>query len=362
MKRIKVELDLRSYEIIIGRSIIGMLGKILRKIKLPKYTFIITNQKISSLYSKSIRDSLERAGFKLNFFEVPDTERSKSFKQIKRLLTEIVLWGREKQLFIVGFGGGVIGDTSGFCASVYKRGIPYIQIPTTLLAQIDSAIGGKTAIDLPVAKNMIGTFYQPKLVFSDILFLSTLNKAQLRSGLAEAIKYGVIKDGLLFEFIEREYPKLLNLDLNLLEKLVFLCSKIKAEIVSKDEREEKGIRTRLNFGHTIGHAIETASKFKTYSHGEAISVGMILASEISYHLGLLDRDSLSRIENIIFRVGLPTNLKGLKLEDILSSQAFDKKFIGKRNRFVLPVRIGKVIIYEDVPLRLIKKVISKRLL
>lgn len=362
MKEIKVELGLRRYEIIIGRGIIGMLGEILRKIKLPKYAFIVTNQKIRSLYAKFIRESLEKAGFKLKFFEVPDTERSKSFKQVKRLLTELVLWGREKQLFIVGFGGGVIGDITGFCASVYKRGIPYIQIPTTLLAQIDSAIGGKTAIDLPVAKNMIGTFYQPKLVFSDILFLSTLNRAQLRLGLAEAIKYGVIKDKQLFEFIEREYLKLLNLDLNLLEKLVFLCSKIKAEIVSKDEREEKNIRTHLNFGHTLGHAIETASKFKTYSHGEAISVGMILASEISYHLGFLDKDSLCRIENIISRVGLPTNLRGLKLEDILSAQLFDKKFVGKKNRFVLPVKIGRTIVYENVPLKLIRKLIYRRLL
>lgn len=359
-RTVKVKLDLRSYDVIVGRNIISFLGKILKEKKLFKYAFIITNQRISSLYSKFIRETLERSGFKFKFSKIPDTEKSKSFDQVKKLLKEIILFGRKRDVFIVALGGGVVGDISGFLASIYKRGIPYIQIPTTLLSQIDSGIGGKTGIDLPFAKNMVGTFYQPRFVFSDPSFLSTLSKREIRSGLAEAIKYGVIKDRGLFEFIERNYSNLINLDLNLLERLVYFCSKIKAEIVSRDEKEEKGIRTHLNFGHTIGHAIEAASKFSKYSHGEAISIGMICASLISHYLGLLDRDSLNRIENILSLVGLPVNLRGLKLEDILKAQSFDKKIISGRNRFVLPTKIGKVIIYKNVPLNLIRRVIKER--
>lgn len=359
MKKIRVNLGLRSYDIIIGKNIIGRLGKILKEKNLPEYAFIITNHKIRLLYSKFIRDSLERSGFKFKFSEIPDTEKSKSFNQVKKLLKEIILFGRKKEIFIIALGGGVVGDLSGFVSSIYKRGIPYVQIPTTLLSQIDSAIGGKTGIDLAVAKNLVGTFYQPRLVFSDLSFLSTLSKRNLRSGLAEAIKYGVIKDRNLFEFIERNYSNLLDLDLNLLERLVYLCSKIKADIVSKDEREEKEIRTHLNFGHTIGHAIEAASKFRIYSHGEAISLGMICASKISHYLGFLDKDYLRRIENILSCVRLPVRIKNLRLSDILEAQSFDKKFISGRNRFILPERIGKVRIYEDVPLRLIRRVIKE---
>ena len=238
--------------------------------------------------------------------------------------------------------------------------MPYIQIPTTLLAQVDSAIGGKVAIDLEVGKNLAGAFYQPGLVFSDVSLLKSLPGKDLIAGMAEVIKYAVIKSPRLFEFLEANYSKLLKKDKTALQYIISTCSMIKAGVVEKDERDNKDVRIILNFGHTVGHAIEASAGYsKSYSHGQAIALGMISASFISKKLGLLDESGYLRIKGLIKKIGLLTTLKDLYIKDISLALAHDKKFIHGTNRFVLPVRIGKTVIRENIPNQLIKEAISE---
>ncbi|MDD5255652.1 MAG: 3-dehydroquinate synthase, partial [Candidatus Omnitrophica bacterium] len=255
----------------------------------------------------------------------------------------------------------VIGDLSGFIASVYKRGVPYIQVPTTLLAQVDSAIGGKTALDLTEAKNMVGAIYQPRLVVSDISLLKTLDRRQVNSGLAEAVKYGIIKDKALFSYLEKHYRQACELKTRETEHVVSRCSRIKAAVVREDEREEKGIRTILNFGHTIGHALEAATGFNRLNHGEAIAVGMLASLEISAELGLIKQALVQRVEDLIRAIGLPVKAGKLPMQKVLDALQHDKKFKGRRNRFVLSSGIGKTLIKEGIGLAEIKKALKKRL-
>jgi 3-dehydroquinate synthase len=254
----------------------------------------------------------------------------------------------------------VIGDLGGFVASIYKRGIPYIQIPTTLLAQVDSSIGGKTAVDLSEGKNLVGAFYQPRLVFSDVKFIASLDERQMRSGLAEVIKYAAIKDRKLFGYLELNYKNILRRKISALEHIVQCCSAIKAGIVSVDEREERGLRTMLNFGHTVGHAIEAAARYKGYTHGEAIALGMLVACDISNRLDYLNTASCARIESLICNSGLPVKVRGVVMRDIISAHYRDKKFIGSRNRFVLLEAIGRAKIVQNVPLKVITASLKER--
>ncbi|MEE8360067.1 MAG: 3-dehydroquinate synthase, partial [Candidatus Omnitrophota bacterium] len=287
--------------------------------------------------------------------KVPDTEKSKSNLQVVRVIESIVKIDKGRGIFIISLGGGVVGDLSGFVASIYKRGVPYIQIPTTLLAQVDSAIGGKVAIDLTSAKNLVGAFYQPRLVVSDISMLRSLPARQIRSGLGEIIKYGIIKDLKLFSYLEENIYRIKRLNKDALEYIITRSSAIKAQVVHLDEYDNRGIRASLNFGHTIGHALETACGYsKLYSHGEAVALGMVAASRIAVQLGLLEDISLKRIIKLLKEAGLPTEISSrLKTEKIMKAQTHDKKIIRGVNRFVLPVKIGRTRIYEDIPRRLI---------
>ena len=293
---------------------------------------------------------------------MPDTEKSKSLTQLEKLIGKIVNFDKKRPPFILAFGGGVIGDLAGFAAAIYRRGVPCIQIPTTLLSQVDSAIGGKVGIDLPQGKNLIGAFYQPRLIYSNITLLKSLPLLQIKEGLAEVIKYGVIYDANLFKFLEKKYNKVLSLDLATLNHIVYKSSLIKAKIVSMDERETRGRRTILNFGHTVGHAIEAASSYsKKCTHGQAISVGMLCAAYISYKLGLANKGLLERIETLIGQVGLPRTVSGVNLSNILKAQEHDKKFIHGLNRLVLPERLGQVVVKEDIPLSLIREAVKSRM-
>jgi 3-dehydroquinate synthase len=229
------------------------------------------------------------------------------------------------------------------------------------LAQVDSAIGGKTAVDLEEGKNLVGAFYQPSLVFSDVALLKSLDIRQVRTGLAEIIKYGVIKDAAFFSYLENNLKSILKLNPKILEFIVARSSKIKAEIVSIDEREEKGIRTILNFGHTIGHAIEAATGYRRYTHGEAVSLGMLVALDISEELGFISKSLLKRVESLIESAGLPLVIKSVSLKSILSASQRDKKFIGAKNKFVLVTGLGKTKIVENLSLRIVKQAIKRRL-
>ncbi|HPM42518.1 MAG TPA: 3-dehydroquinate synthase, partial [Candidatus Omnitrophota bacterium] len=268
----------------------------------------------------------------------------------ERVLERIASRDTFKKVFIIALGGGVAGDLAGFLASVYKRGVPYVQIPTTLLAQVDSSIGGKVALDLPVAKNMVGSFYQPRMVISDTDVLKTLPRRQLANGMAEIIKYGIIKDPGLFTYLEKNYRRVLSADPRALEYVIGRSAAIKAAIVSKDEYDTTGLRAILNYGHTIGHAVEATSGYSgRYSHGEAVAVGMICAARISHILGMLNEKTLTRITALIKNCGLPTSLKGVSLPAIVKASRHDKKFVNKKTRLVLPKAIGKVKIVEGVP-------------
>lgn len=361
MRTIKLNLDKRSYTIVVGYDIINSIGKFITKLNIGLDGYVITNAAIKSSYGCLLKKSLKRSNLNIKFKTVPDTEKSKSIKTLSSIISGIAKFDKKKRIFIIAFGGGVVGDLSGFIASVYKRGIPYIQIPTTLLAQVDSSIGGKTGIDLPEGKNLVGAIYQPRLVFSDVKLLKTLDQRQIRAGLAEVIKYAVIKDGLLFNYLEKNYKSILNLKPKALEYIVNCCSNIKADIVEQDEREEKGIRTILNFGHTVGHAIEAAANYKSYNHGEAVSLGMLVALDISSSLNLTNQSTVKRIERLVKAVNLPARIKGISLQRIINAHYHDKKFIGSKNRFVLIKSIGKAKIAENIPLRIIKEAIEKRL-
>jgi len=361
MKIIKLDLKKRSYNIVVGCNIINLLGANLRKLKLGSCAYVITNAAIKNKYGRILNAILKRSGFQVKFKLVKDSEKSKSLESAYVVIKDITLFDRKREIFIVAFGGGVIGDLAGFVASIYKRGTPYIQVPTTLLAQVDSAIGGKTALDLSQGKNLVGTFYQPRLVFSDVAILRTLTPRQLKAGLAEIIKYGIIKDPRLFNYLEKNYKGVLGLKSNVLEFIVSRCSDIKAKVIQQDEREEKGIRTILNFGHTIGHAIEAAGNYKRYNHGEAIALGMLVASDISNLSGLLDIKTARRIESLIEKAGLPTKIKRINFSDIINAHYRDKKFIGGKNRFVLIKDIGKTEISRNIPLQIIKAALDLRI-
>ena len=359
MKRIRLHLGSRSYPIIIGSRIAGRLGACVKRLAIGDSAYIISNARLHRRYGRALSDSFVRAGIAVKFRLVPDTEKSKSLATVTALIDAIARFEKKRRIFIVAFGGGVVGDLAGFVASIYKRGLPYIQVPTTLLAQVDSSIGGKTAVDLCYGKNLVGSFYQPRIVFSDTHFLGTLGTRQLGNGLAEIIKYAAIKDPRLFTYLERHYGALLKAQQPALEFTVSRCSAIKAKIVEQDEKEEKGIRTILNFGHTIGHAIEAAGGYKGYGHGEAIALGMLAACSIGTHMGLTDQKTSRRVKGLIEAAGLPAVIAGLPPKRILTAHYRDKKFIGTKNRFVLLSGIGKAEVVENIPLAMIKKAIQE---
>ncbi len=359
MNKIKLALKENSYDIHVGYKILEKLGTIIKPLNVGHDAVVITNPGILRRYKNSISSGLEREKFSAKFLVVPDGERSKSAEQAFKLLNQIAAYDVGRKIFILAFGGGVVGDLAGFVASVYKRGIPYIQIPTTLLAQIDSAIGGKVAIDLPVGKNLVGSFCQPRAVVSDVAVLSTLSERQIRNGLAEAIKYGVITDKNLFNYLEKDYKDILSLKPAALIKLVTVCSRIKADVVKRDEKETKGIRTILNFGHTLGHAIESAGRYNQYQHGEAIAIGIHAAALISVNLQLFSRVQLKRLKDLIQAVGLPLYFKKISTSDILKAMRHDKKFVAGKNRFVLARDIGKVQVVMDIPLKIIEAALKE---
>lgn len=359
MKTISVSLKENPYKILIGLDILSFIGKHIKPLDIGKDAVIITTEVIKGLHGKTLTDSLKRHGFSVKEFIVPDGEQSKSANVAINLIEKIARYDVFKKIFVVAFGGGVIGDLAGFVAAVYKRGVPYIQVPTTFLAQIDSSIGGKVAVDLSVGKNLMGAFYQPRLVFSDVSVLKTLDKHQIQNGFAEAIKYGIIYDLSLFKSIEENYLKALEGNKAVLSNIVGRCSQIKTEVVLADEKETKGIRTILNFGHTIGHAIEAAGAFRQYEHGQAIAIGMRMATDISFQLGMVTEVTAGRINRILSQVGLPEKVTNQSLANILKLMKHDKKFISGKNRFVLVSRIGKVKVVEDLPMELIKSSIKK---
>jgi 3-dehydroquinate synthase len=356
MRKVRVILGNTSYDIHIGSGILRQSGNQLRKQGFSGKLTIITNPTVKALYGKAIEQSLLSAGFTVTFLTIPDGEEQKSLETAGKLYLELASKHVERTTPILALGGGVIGDLAGFVAATYKRGAPLIQIPTTLLAQVDSSIGGKVAVNHGQLKNEVGAFYQPRLVISDINILATLTPKALGDGLAEVIKYGVIRDNRLFSYLEENMDKIKLSDTPSLEEVVFRSAVIKAEVVAKDERD-LGLRAFLNYGHTVGHAVESALDFRV-SHGEAVAIGMLAAARISREMGILATGELVRLEILITKAGLPTKAPNLDLERLVSVMKHDKKVQKGRVRFILPRSLGEVFITDDVNLSLVKQVLA----
>jgi len=356
MAKIKVNLGLRSYDIIIGRNIISTLPGRLEKLRLFKSRpVVVTNDKVYKIYGEFLKKQLINCPQPL-FLMVPDSEKAKSWPVLSNVLKTIVESNRGKNIFLIALGGGVVGDLTGFLAAIYKRGIPYIQLPTTLLAQVDSSIGGKVAVDLSWGKNLIGAFYQPKIVISELRFLDTLPDKEIRCGLSEVVKCGII-DGKLFDFLETNRRSIASSGRML--EIVKRCARLKADIVAKDEFDSKDVRIVLNLGHTIGHAMESALKYTAITHGEGVAVGLIAESIIAHKMGFLSRSSLQRITDLIINLKcLPGIPKKISITDIMQHLPYDKKVKFDQLRFVLPVGIGKVRIVAGLDNRVIKSSIK----
>lgn len=355
MQEVAVELKERSYKIIIGRKVIQKLGLRLKEFR-PSNVAIISNKTIFSLYRDVVLKSISECGLTPEVFLIPDGEEYKDLLWASYLYGELLNARFDRDSLLVAFGGGVVGDITGFVASTYMRGIKYIQVPTTLLAQVDSSVGGKTGVNHPLGKNMIGTFYQPSFVFIDVDTLKTLPQREFSAGIAEIIKYGVIADRELFDSLETNIKDIFSLRDNLIDVIKRSCE-IKADIVSRDERET-GLRAILNFGHTIGHAIETITDYKRFLHGEAIAMGMCAAADLAVKLRGFQKKDAARIKSLIELYKLPVKIPmDIGTSDIIDAMEVDKKVKAGRLRFILPESIGNVRIEEDVDREIIREIL-----
>lgn len=355
MQIIKVALGSHSYEIRIGAGLLAQTGAWLKEKGLSGKAVIITDTTVKRLYGDALSQSLTQDGFNVTTLVVPVGEDQKSLETAGRLYYELTSSYAERTTPILALGGGVIGDLAGFVAATYLRGVPLIQMPTTLLAQIDSSIGGKVAVDHGQLKNTIGVFYQPKLVISDIDTLKTLPEAELANGLAEIIKSAVIRSRKFFASLEKSLEKVKSRDMTVLEEIVFQTATIKARIVEKDEKDS-GLRGILNYGHTIGHAIEAASSFQI-RHGQAIAMGMVAAARISNKIGILDANDVARLMNLIKKAGLPAEMPSLNIKEVIEAMKHDKKVRQDRIRFVLLKSIGDAFITDEVSPSLAEEVL-----
>lgn len=341
MRTIKVNLGDRSYPIHVGEKLLPCIGEFLQQVGCRGKVGIVTNPTVAAIYLKPVEEALDRSGFNVTTVLVPDGEEHKNLKSLSDIYDRLITDRFERNSSIVALGGGVIGDMAGYAAATFLRGISYVQVPTTLLAQVDSSIGGKTGINHQEGKNLIGAFYQPRLVVVDLEVLQTLPRREFVSGLAEVIKYGIIADPKLFALLEHSLERLMALDRELLEEVITACCAIKGEVVEKDERETD-YRSVLNFGHTIGHALEAMTRYERFLHGEAVAIGMVQAAAISLNQALCDRGSLKRIRKLIAAAGLPIEIPSdISPLDIVKSMELDKKSAGGRIKFVLCEGIGR---------------------
>lgn len=345
IETLAVALGDRSYPIHIGAGLLERLDLILPHIK-QKKVVVVSNTTVAPLYLDKLQATLERGGISVLPVVLPDGEQFKTWETLN-LVFDALLGARcERGTTLIALGGGVIGDMGGFAASCYQRGMPFIQVPTTLLSQVDSSVGGKTAINHPLGKNMIGAFYQPKLVLADISTLNTLPERELKAGLAEVIKYGLIRDLEFFVWLEANLGKLLARDPVSLSYAIHRSCANKAEVVAADEKET-GERALLNLGHTFGHAIETGMGYGEWLHGEAVSAGTLIAAELSRQLGWLDSNAVERIERIFVRAGLPVFGPRLGSARYLELMSHDKKVQDGKLRLVLLKEIGRAIVSDQ---------------
>lgn len=355
-KTLSVGLGHRSYEIIIGTNLLEQLGAILKPLLPGKQIAIISNTVVAPLYLQQVETSLQQHGFSTLAIILPDGEVYKDVSHLQQIFDALIQNRFERSATLLALGGGVLGDMTGFAAATFLRGVSFVQIPTTLLSQVDASVGGKTGINHPLGKNLIGAFYQPRLVVIDIETLKTLPQRQHLAGLAEVIKYGIIWDAAFFQQLEQELAGVLRLDQTLLIQTIHTCCAIKAQIVAGDEREaESGNRTLLNLGHTFGHAMETLTGYGHMLHGEAVAIGMVMAAKLSQRMGLCWEEDAARIQDLLQKAGLPVYAPRFPVEHYLEAMTRDKKVAGGAVRFILIDRIGHATIHRDVPQDLLEK-------
>jgi 3-dehydroquinate synthase len=353
-QRVRVGLGDRSYDIWIGPGLLPRLGELAAEAVPAGRLFVVAHPRLERLHGAALLASLEpRLGGVLH---VPAGERFKTLHRAERLYDELLALGADRTSVIVAFGGGVIGDLAGFVAATYMRGLAFIQVPTTLLAQVDASVGGKVAVDHPKAKNLVGAFHQPRLVVADTEVLRTLSGRDYRAGLAEVVKHGAIADADLFAWIESSQQVLERRDPEAVAHAVRRSCEIKADVVARDERES-GLRAILNFGHTVGHALESLTGYTTLRHGEAVAIGMAAAARLSERLGLCEPGIAARLEAVLAGLRLPIRIAGLRADDIIAAARSDKKAVGGALRLVLLRRLGEVEVVAGAPEEEIRRVL-----
>ena len=345
-RTLEVGLADRSYPIYIGRDAIDRAGAVVRSRGATR-AIVVSNETVSAHWLAPLRASLDAHEVRNDVVMIPDGEAHKNFATLEAVLTRLLELRAERKTMIVALGGGVVGDIAGFAAAVYQRGMPFVQVPTTLLAQVDSSVGGKTGINHPLGKNMVGAFYQPRAVLIDTRCLATLPPREMAAGLAEVIKYGAIRDAGFFDWLEREMPALVARDPAALAHAIHESCRIKAAIVAADEREE-GERALLNFGHTFGHAIENGLGYGEWLHGEAVGTGMVVAARVSQRQGRIASADLDRLVTLVARAGLRTDPPALGFDRWKKLMGRDKKVAAGSIRYILLDAIGRAVISADV--------------
>jgi 3-dehydroquinate synthase len=346
---ISVDLGARSYSIVVEAGALGGVGERLRALGVGRRAALVTDPTIMRLHGAAVAASLERAGFALTIIEVPEGEAAKTLAVAEDCWDRVLTAGLDRTSTILGLGGGAVGDVAGFVAATYMRGMHFVTLPTTILAQVDASIGGKTAIDHPKAKNLIGAFHQPRLVIVDPEVVRTLPEREFRSGLAEIVKHGIVLEQPYFEEVEREAPALLARRLDVLERVIGGSCRLKASVIERDPEEKSELRFALNYGHTIGHALEAATGYQRWTHGEAVSLGIAAEAGLARHLGIADDATVERQERLLLELGLPVRAGQVDVDAVLSAITHDKKARDGRVPFVLAPRLGEFRVVYDVP-------------
>ena len=354
MRKVRVDLGEKSYDIIIGYAIERELVNFVKGAGYSRKALLVTDTNVGPLYAKQVQQLLAEAGLEAAVAQIPAGESSKTLTTANELFTRAIELGLDRKSPIFALGGGVVGDLAGFVAATYMRGVPFVQLPTSLLAQVDSSVGGKVAVNHELGKNLIGAFYQPQAVFMELNFMKSLPRREIYTGLGEIIKYGIIYDAEFFAFLESNREAVLALEPEALVHIIARSCEIKAAVVSEDEKEA-GLRRILNFGHTIAHAIEKETGYVRYNHGEAVATGMVGAAYISRELGLIGEAEYNRVREMIARYNLPLQAAGVTVDAMYGDIFHDKKTVGGKVTWVLMEKIGQVICRNDVPADVVKK-------
>ena len=348
-----------SYPVLVGCALLDTLGARLTDLGIGGPVYIITDERVVALYGHRVRLSLEKSGIESHRFAIPAGEQSKGLETAETLYRWLAEKGAERGHAVVAVGGGVVGDLAGFVAATFLRGMPFVQVPTSMAAMVDASVGGKVAVNLPQGKNLVGAFHQPQMVLADVSALSTLGKRELAEGWAEAIKHGLILDAELFHLFEENAEDLMDVGHQALTLDVIRRSvSIKAGVVSEDERETLGRRTLLNYGHTIGHALEAATSYGRYLHGEAVSVGMMGAARMSQRMGMITEEVVQRQKRLLERFGLPTSAPDVGSQEVFEAMAMDKKIESGSIKWVLLEELGRAVVRKDVPLGLVQETVN----